>query len=149
MSRPIALRSVLSALLALLVASPLAAHEYEVDGYVIHYNALPTDQLAANVATAYGIIRSKTRAMLNVSVIKKVPNTTGTAVPAQVNVHANNLNGQLKPMVMRRIDEQTAIYYIGEVSVTDGETLVFDIYVTPEGEKQTFNVRFKQTFYAR
>ena len=51
-----------------------------------------------------------------------------------VTVDAYNLNGQLKDMEMRRVSEGEAIYYIGEVSISGAEILVFDIAVTPHGE---------------
>ena len=39
--------------------------------YVVHFNALSTADLPAEVARGYGITRSKNRAMLNVSIIRK------------------------------------------------------------------------------
>ena len=46
---------------------------------------------------------------------------------------AYNLNGQLKDLKMRRIQEGTAIYFIGEVGISGTEILVFDIDATPRG----------------
>ena len=48
---------------------------------------------------------------------------------------------------MRRIDEQDAIYYVGEVGVANRETLIFDISVTPEGASAAADVRFKRQFF--
>ena len=48
---------------------------------------------------------------------------------------------------MRQIDEQDAIYYIGETPVANRETLIFDITVTPEGTTGSSEVRFKREFY--
>lgn len=128
--------------------TPAVADAYDAGDYVIHYNALPTDQLAPDVASAYGIVRSKTRAMLNIAIIRKQAGTTGTPVTGQVNVHTANLTGQVKDLRLRRIDEGEAIYYIGEVTVADGETLIFDLYVTPEGEEKTHHIRFQHSFFA-
>ena len=49
-----------------------------------------------------------------------------------------NLTGQLKNVTMRRIEEQDAIYYIGETPVANRETLMFDITVQPEGVDAAF-----------
>jgi hypothetical protein len=100
--------------------------------------------LPPEVASAYNIVRSKNRAMLNVSVLRKPDNTPVTAA---VSVKTVNLTGQLKNITMREIREQEAIYYIGEVAVANRETLVFDISVTPEGAAQPSEVRFKREFY--
>jgi hypothetical protein len=82
--------------------------------------------------------------MLNVSVLRASDNA---AVEAGVTVKAVNLTGQLKNITMRQIDEQNAIYYIGEVAVANRETLIFDISVTPEGADSPSDVRFKRQFF--
>lgn len=132
----------------LLVALPAAAeHTVDKDGYVIHANAVSTDDLAPTVASAYGIVRSKNRAMLNISIIRKVAGTTGKSMRGRVTAEVSNLTGQLKSMPLRQITEQDAIYYIGEVQVNDGETLVFKIHVSPAGSDKTYDIDFKQQFF--
>jgi hypothetical protein len=126
------------------VAQPAGATSADIGTYIVHFSAQSTDQLPPEVARAYDILRSKNRAMLNVSVIRKADSTP---VAAAVTVKTVNLTGQLKNVTMRRIDEQEAIYYIGETAVANRETLIFDISVMPEGEEQTSDVRFKRQFY--
>jgi hypothetical protein len=48
---------------------------------------------------------------------------------------------------MRQIEEQDAVYYIGETPVANRETLIFDITVTPEGASNPSEVRFKREFF--
>jgi hypothetical protein len=125
-------------------AQPAGATSVDIGDYIVHFSAQSTDQLPPEVARAYNIVRSKNRAMLNVSVLRESDNRP---VPAVVTVKAVNLTGQLKNITMRRIDEQEAIYYIGEVAVANRETLVFDISVTPEGANTASDVRFKRQFF--
>ena len=125
-------------------AQPAGSTSAEIGDHVVHFSAQSTDQLPPDVARAYNIVRSKNRAMLNVSVLHASDNT---AVPADVSVKTVNLTGQLKNVTMRRVDEQDAIYYIGEVPVANRETLIFDISVTPEGVEIVSEVRFKQQFF--
>lgn len=125
-------------------AEPAGASSVDIGNHVVHFSALSTDQLPPEVAKAYNILRSKNRAMLNISVIRKSDNT---AVTATVKVKTVNLTGQLKNVTMRQINEQEAIYYIGETAVANRETLVFDINVKPEGEERASDVRFKRQFY--
>jgi len=73
--------------------------------------------------------------------------TDNRPVAANVTVKTVNLTGQLKNITMRQIDEQDAIYYIGEVAVANRETLIFDISVTPEGVDLAAEVRFKRQFF--
>lgn len=115
--------------------------------YVVHFNAQSTATLPPEVARAYGIQRSSNRAMLNVTVIEKVPGSIGRPSAATVEVDVTNLTGQLKDMRVREVREGDAIYYIGELSVANRETLIFDIDVRPEGAQEAFRVRFRQQFY--
>lgn len=115
-----------------------------IGGYVVHFSAQSTDQLSPEIARAYNIVRSKNRAMLNVSVIREEDNQS---VEAEVSVKTVNLTGQLKNVSMRKVPEQEAIYYIGETPVANRETLIFDITVKPDGADTASEVRFKRQFY--
>lgn len=126
-------------------AQPAEASSADIGDYVVHFSAQTTDQLPREVAQAYMIQRSKNRAMLNVSIIRE---SDKMAVAADVKVKTRNLTQQLKNVEMRRIDEQAAIYYIGETSVANRETLIFEITVKPEGEEKPSDViRFQRQFY--
>ncbi len=125
-------------------AQPASASDVDIGDHVVHFSAQSTDQLAPDVARAYGIVRSKNRVMLTVSVLKE---GTATVVPAEVTVRTVNLAGQLKNVTMRTIQEQEAIYYIGETAIANRETLVFNISITPEGATDASDVRFTRKFY--
>lgn len=128
-------------------AQPAGATSADIGDYVVHFSAQSTDQLPPEVARAYNIVRSKNRAMLNVSIIRESDNMP---VGAAVTVKTVNLTGQLKTVTMRRIEEPgdvVAIYFIGETPVANRETLVFDISVQPDGESSSSEVRFKRQFY--
>jgi hypothetical protein len=115
--------------------------------YVLYFNALNTDQLSPDIAREYGIVRSKSRALLNVSIHRKLANGQTEAVTGAVSASAINLNGQLKTMTLREIREDTAIYYIGELGITDGEVLIYTIDATPSNDPSRFTVRFKKQFF--
>ena len=125
-------------------AQPAGATSADIGEHVVHFSAQTTDQLPPEVARAYNIVRSKNRAMLNVSVLKEADNT---AVTAAVSVKTVNLTGQLKNVMMQEITEGDAIYYIGEVAIANRETLVFDISVMPDSVDTSFEVRFKRQFF--
>jgi hypothetical protein len=128
-------------------AQPAEATSSDIGDFVVHFSAQTTDQLSPDVARAYNIVRSKSRAMLNVSVVRK---SDSQSVPATVTVKTTNLTGQLKNVTMRKIEEPgdtVAVYYIGETPVANRETLVFDISVRPEGQSAVSEVRFKRQFY--
>lgn len=115
--------------------------------YVVHYNALSTDTLQPTIARRYGIRRSPNRVLLNVSVLRKVMGTTGEPVPAVVNAHVTNMNNQLLNLRMRRINERGAIYYLGDLTVNNGDTLTFTINVAPDVRQPPHTVTFQQQFF--
>jgi hypothetical protein len=129
-------------------AQESAATFQDFGNYSVHFNALRTDALTADVARTYGIQRSTNRVMLNVTVLQKQAGQADKAVDGTVEVAAYNLNGQLKGLEMRRVAEGDAIYYIGEVSISGTEILVFDITVTPAGETTPLKMKFKREFFA-
>lgn len=128
-------------------AQPAEATSADIGDYVVHFSAQTTDELPPDVARAYNIVRSKNRAMLNVSVIRK---SDQQSVDANVSVKTTNLTGQLKNITMRKIEEPgdtVAIYYIGETSVANRENLRFDISVKPDGRTTVSEVSFRREFF--
>lgn len=134
----------------LLLQSAFAQQSSEFNDYVVHYNALRTDLLPPQVAQGYDIQRSSSRALLNITVMKKSDSgdTAETAVTASIDVNATNLTGQRRDVTLRKIDDgDGAIYYIGELPVHNLETYRFRVEVTPEGENEPLLVEFSQQFY--
>jgi hypothetical protein len=126
---------------------PATESHKDFGDYVVYFNALNTDQLKPEIAREYEIVRSKSRAMLSVSIHRKGENGQNTAVTGAVAASAVNLTGQLKTMTLREIKEAEAIYYIGELAVTDGEVLIYTIDVTPSNDASRYTVRFKKQFF--
>lgn len=133
----------------LLLLSPFASAENatRTGGYAIHHNALTTDSLPAQVATAYGLQRSKSRGMLNVSVIREEPGTMGTPVRAEIRAVARTLFGQIRPIEMREVVEARAIYYIADFPVAHREVLTFDLEVMPEDGRYPLRATMRHEFY--
>ena len=116
--------------------------------YVVHYNALNTNFIPPQVAQGYGIKRSSSRALLNLTVLKKVMDNPGTPVSAQVTASGTNLTGQRREIETRELREsEGAIYYIGEFRIHNLETYNFNIEVKVEGEDTPLVVKFRQQFY--
>jgi hypothetical protein len=139
----------LSLVAGLGLAPALAENSTKVPGYTIHHNAITTDQLAPDVARSYGIQRSRNRGLLNVSVIKDVPGTTGTAATATVKATSRNLQGLIRELPMREVRDGTAVYYLGEFPVEHQETLSFTVQVRPQGETTSYTAELSQEFFTR
>jgi hypothetical protein len=125
-----------------------AQQAQEFEDYIVHYNAFNSSMITADVAKAYGIRRSGSRAVINISVLKKADGQLATAVKANVTASGRNLTGQTREVEMREIKEaDDAIYYIGELSVSNMETFSFKVFITPEGTSEPFELKFRQQFY--
>lgn len=140
-------RNLLLPILLLAATLCMAENSTRIDGYTIHHNAIPTAMLAPDIAASYGIVRSKYRGLLNVSVIREAPGTTGQPVAARVSAYAVNLIGKRHQIDLREIREGEAIYYIGDFPIVDGENLDFTLEVTPEGLSQPTRATLSQIFY--
>ncbi len=115
--------------------------------YVVHYNAFRSDTLSPEIAKAYQLTRRNNRIIVNITVLKKVMGTTGKPVSATISGNASNLTGQLKNVDFREIKEDTAIYYIAELKVSDGEFLKFRLNITPDGEEGPARLQFSKRFF--
>jgi hypothetical protein len=121
-------------------ARPAEDTAKDFGNFEVHYNAIRTDQLAPDIARAYGIERSANRVLLNVAMLAKSPDGTTRPLDGKVTAAAHNLNGQLKSLPMRRIQEGPAVYFIGEVGI--------NIDLEPASGGSRYAVQFKREFFA-
>ena len=124
-----------------------AENSQDFGDYVVHFNALNTNHLPPGATREYGIKRSKNRGMINVAILNKIMGTASTPVAANVTAIATNLTGQKRDIKLREVQEGTAIYYIGDFPITHEEVLRFVVTVKPNGQDDTYEVKFKQQFY--
>jgi hypothetical protein len=126
-----------------------AATSQTFGDYTVHYNAFNSDVLQPSMAEAYGIVRSKNRGLLSISIIKKGSGPTGKSVRAKVTASASNLTGQFRKFKIREIDDPNSVYYMSSFHVAHEEMLNFVLHVLPEGESQAYTVKFRQQFYTQ
>lgn len=129
-----------------LSASTALAQQSETFGrYEVHYSSIYTEQLSPQVASASDIQRSGSRAILNITVLD---HGSGEPVAAEVRASASNLTGQRRDIEMRSIEDQGAIYAIGQFRVRNEETLNFRVEVRPEGQAgPPLILTFSQRYY--
>jgi outer membrane lipopolysaccharide assembly protein LptE/RlpB len=115
--------------------------------YVLHFNALTTDRLSPAVASEYEIVRSPYRVLLNVSILQKQEIGLAMPVSGVVTATARNLTGQTRNIAIQEIREQDAIYYVGETSVANGESLIFTVEASVDGSEESLTVSFQKQFF--
>jgi len=130
----------------LLAASPVHANEVEFDRYVVHYTVLSTYFLSPEVARAYDLRRSRTRALVNVVIMERDGEAL-QSVSGKVSGQAVNLNRQVRHLRFREVRDGDAFYHLAEVPIRPGEVVDFRLRVTAEGDDEVMLVNFRQAFY--
>ncbi len=147
-STGITIRLFFTALILLALPLMAQAEQSKVFGnYTVHYSAFTTDNLTPSVARTYNIPRSKKRALLNISVLKKTADGSSKPSRASVKGTTMNLSHQLRELSLREISEKGTIYYIAETPVGNAETLKYNLEISPEGETTTYKLSFQEQFY--
>ncbi len=121
-----------------------SANEQKVGDITIHFNALSSANIPAEVAAQYGIVRSGRTGIVNIAVQKN-----GKPVIANIFGNGKNLTGQLKALAFKEIKEENAIYYIATFTFRDGEKIAFDLQVQPNREGKLLPISFKQELYSK
>jgi len=141
-----AIRAIAAAGLLAVASTGWAEQARTFGSHEVHYSAVGTTTLPAEIAAQYGIQRSARRAMINITVIDTTRQEP-RPVRAEVGVTAVNLSEQLRRIDMRRIVEGEAVYNIGTFRITDGETLEFTVRVRPPGREDPHLLSFRKTFH--
>lgn len=131
---------------------PVAVHassgEVEFEHHVVQYHVVTTDFLSPEVARAYGLSRSRNRALVNIVVMHQPESGTMYPVSAIVQGNAVNLNQQTRPMRFREVRDGEAYYHLAEVPIRRGEVIDFRIQVRTTIESEPLSVQFRQAFIA-
>ncbi len=139
----------LSGLVMLLASSGALAQQAEDLGtHWVHYSAVNTSQLSPEVASAIGVQRSASRALLNLAVLRKGDDALDEAVKADIRVRAVNLAGQRREVALQEVVEQDAIYYLGSFRIHNEERITFRVTVKPEDlDGPAYEFSFQQQFF--
>lgn len=139
---------VLLAVLTLLSTLAHATDEVFTRGpYEVRVTPFPSTFITPELAQKYGISRSETQALINVSVYDTRLERAVKTVPAALSGQHANLIGQAFELEFQTIDEGEAIYYIAPFRISDEETMRFSLEALPEGAQFPVEVSFTQKFY--
>jgi len=127
----------------LLITFPAFAEQKESLGdWDVHYMVVNTTFLTPEVASTYGIVRSKYNALVNISVLDKASHK---AQRLSVSGEATNLLGNTRDLSFKKVEDGNAIYYLSILPFRDQETFRFNIEIRKGNDSET--LRFKQQMY--
>ncbi|MFL1499998.1 DUF4426 domain-containing protein [Pseudomonas sp. O64] len=133
-------------LTACLGASAMAAdtidgnRQKEFGDITVHYNTFTSSFLQPETAQAVGVVRSKNKGLINVTVVKGV-----TSVAAQVTGTIKDLGGKTEILTFKQITEKGGINYLAPYSVPQREYKTFTINVETGGKAHSF--QFNQELF--
>lgn len=127
-------------------APPSSAEQSKQLGtWEVHYNAFNSTLLRAEMASQYGLSRSKTLATLNISVLDaNLPNKPAQQV--EVNGYVMNPLSQQTRLEFKEVVEGDAVYYLTQTRFTNLETLRF--FITIKQGNESHELRFHKEFWA-
>ncbi|MFO7594574.1 MAG: DUF4426 domain-containing protein [Pseudomonadota bacterium] len=138
----------LSLIFLFTLPGPAQAEQYRQFGdYRVHYSAFKSDMVSPEVAKAHGLTRSRYRAIINITVLKKNGENGYAPVSARVDGTARDIHSKIRQLEMQEIREGTAIYYLAEIPIVDKQRLTFEIRVIPEGEEIARSLSFERQFF--
>lgn len=129
------------AFVALLLACTAHAEQFQTfAGYEVHYNAVSSDFIDAAAARQFGLSKSKSRGLVNVTVLKKGDGEEHTPHEAIVIGTVGD-----KALAFRPIREPSALYYVAEFDLARGlRSYTFALEVRPEGSATPARIGFEQ-----
>lgn len=142
------MKRLLLALGLLLLSASAPAQQLVRDGHtVVHYAAMSTRDLSAEMARQYGIQQGSQRGMLLLNLQREV---AGKATPLRGTATGTvrNLLGDTQTLTLRPAGADSTQDLIGEFGFSHLEYLIFDIEVRPEGATRPLQVKFQQQFFS-
>ena len=124
-------------------AALYAGGQVEDAGYVVHYSATSSMQLAPAISERYGIERRPSHAV----VLLSPRDSSGQPVAAQAIGVARRLTGQRQALEWRTLDIEGQQDLLAEFEILNGEQMALDISVLLEGAPRPIEIRFLQKFY--
>ena len=114
--------------------------------YEVHYSTFNTSFLDEKTAKAYGIVRSKSKALLNVSVLKRGDDGKKTPVTSLVKGQTYDLI-LTKELDFFEVREQDAIYYLAQFNIEHKIPFYFTVNVKADPNASAMKIQFKKILW--
>ncbi|MDH5630273.1 MAG: DUF4426 domain-containing protein [Gammaproteobacteria bacterium] len=141
-SRFITSATIILGIITLVVPTLSHANQHSIGDVTIHYNALNSADIPAEVAASYKIDRNGRTGIINIAVFKN-----DQPVVAHVFGHGKNLLGQLKDLAFKEIREEQAIYYIATYTFSDAEEVFFELNIQADKTGSLIPISFKKQLF--
>lgn len=135
-------------LLIALLSLPLHAEQFVDSGeYRVHYSAISSTLLTPEVASRFGVARTRGEALLVLNAQRRGADGRYLPVAATATGQARSLIGQVEKLKLRATREGEVHYLLAPFQVLDGEFLTLELSVLPEAAATAIPLKFQQQFY--
>lgn len=129
------------------VAEQPGRYAKNIGDYEVLYSVFSTSFLSPEIASAYGIVRSKARGMVNVAVVPAGGDARTRGRSSLIRGHVSNIIGQRQDLDFMEINEGAAVYYLAPFSFQNEDFMTFKIRVQPDPNKPAHPLSFQRTLY--
>lgn len=125
------------------LTAPGSAEQFQQFGrWQVHYIAFNSSLLSAQIAERYGIVRGRSKGLVNISAV----GASGRGEEVTVHGSFRNLLGQNRELAFRRIEDAGSVYYLAAFDFENAETLRFTVELELPGHGDE-TLRFQQPLY--
>lgn len=125
-------------------AAAQAEQNVRGEGFVVHWAAVNTTALTAEVAQRLGVQRRASHALVVLSPRRE---SSSEPVSAAASGIVRRLTGQRQDLRWREVAAGEQRDLVAEFEIQDGEQLAFDVSVKPDGASYPLSIRFNRQFY--
>lgn len=115
------------------------------DKYTVYYSVFNSTMVQPDVAQVHGITRGEDQMLVNIAMVANDSPNGGQA--AEISGSVSNLMQQRRELEFKAIVEDSVIYYLAPLRITNEEVLNFNIEVDPRGEAGPYQVKFTKKLY--
>ena len=116
---------------------------FQLGNYTVYLSTSKTSDLSEGMAAKYNLERKQSLSMLNVSILR---DSDKKSVAAKIDLEVKNLLGQNKKITASTIIENSYISYAFISSISNQETLLYKLKISPEN-KYMKDIQYSKKFY--
>jgi hypothetical protein len=120
----------------------LAEQKQSLGDWDVHYMVLNSTFIQPSIARQYGLTRSDTLALVNISVLE---NRNQIVQQVSMQGTAKDLLGKVRQLDFKMIQEGDAVYYLAQFPFRNKDFYRFEIKIRQQNQMQT--LRFQQEMY--
>jgi len=116
------------------------------DNYEVHYSIFNTSFLSPDIAESYQLVRSGSKALINIAVLEK--NQDGVLQNVDATISGDQFDLIRKEqLTFKEVREQQAIYYLSTIDIQHRTLIYFTFKIKPSTSKSEYTLEFSKELF--